>query len=494
MLRRAKASLARPDPKSRASALLLSGRRPHQGRFDVQENALHPARPGSFPQRTFLSLSRGWATSICVSTILLAGSACSFGTTPEGFLGDERLVYFQPSSEQVFSQRLMTGSRFWLNVAARREDDEARVLAARLRPSDEAILRIHRAAEQVVYPDDAGPTPVVLSDGGPDAAGDAGGDAQVAVPPPAAEDAGVAEESGVGPALPAGTARRYWVEVLAPGAAQLILEDDEGGIDQITLQAADAQRIDLLDLNILGNDLDARLPNRFALVTELRQELAIAAEDRCGGPLLALDAIEFRSTAPSVCEAQRESALSYTVSALSEGEVDMTPIPHVASAILGGTEPFSLSVHAPEDIDSLRLEVAAVEGSTALVWGRSFASGTEVIGLEYDWDASERVDLDRSRGFWVNATLYIPQEEEAPDDRPAEVFASWQNRREAEIDLLTVRENEVNRSRLPPLTPENVNTSASCAGDPCDPVGASVFGAWFCLRRKRRKQKAAHRK
>lgn len=438
-----------------------------------------PARAGSLRQGV---LSLCFLTRALVGlslSILWVTGGCWLGETPEGFLGDERLVYFQPSNEQVFSQRLMTGSRFWLNVQARREDDDARVLVARLRPSDDAVVRVHLAEENGADFTDAGPLPL---------GGAAGAEDDALALESNAEDAGPEVAPRTAPVLPSGTAKRYWIEILAPGDAQLILEDDQGGIDQIALQAADAEQIDLLDLGILGNDLDARLPNRFGMLNEARQELAVAAEDRCGGPLLALDAIDLTSSDATICQIQRDNALAFALSTQAEGQVEMNVVPYVPKAILGEPVPFSLAVYAADDVDDLRLEVAAVEGNTALVWGRAFASDTEVIGLEYAWDATERIDLDRVRGPWVNASLYIPQEDEAPDDRPAEVFASWENN-DAEIDLLTVRENEVNRTRLPPPTPESVNTSASCAGDPCDPLGASMFGAWIGWRRIRRYRK-----
>lgn len=401
-------------------------------------------------------------------------------------MGEERLVYFQPSHNQVFAQRLMTGGRFWLGVQARRSQDEERVHAARLSVSDETRARVYAMADHG-SPAAGGRTNP--ADGGPSGGQDAGPEGE-----PLPADAGDAEPDvqawgALQPPLPNGVVYPFWVEILAPGEVTLSLEDESGVLDHISLTAAHARQLHLLEVNLLGSDLDARLPARFGLTSEAApREVGIAAEDRCGGALLALDAIALASSDEEVCTVVRQSALTFGLTPLAAGSTELHWMPRGPVALDVVEPAYGLSVVGEEDIDRVRLDVAKVEDNTALVWARGFAADVEVVDVEYRWEASERVELDRTRGPWVYASISFPAEDEAPDDRPAEVSARWQEN-EKEIDLLQVRENEINRTRIAPASPAFTNTSVSCLGETCDPMGASLLGGWFCARRFRRKRR-----
>lgn len=407
----------------------------------------------------------------------------------------------------------MTGSRFWLNVQARRAEDEMRVRAARVRASDETRIRIHAlhqneataagaASENPAETPDGG-TPSLTSSDADDASSATAENVDAGITTGfdgGANGSGVSGDDGANPTnngtqsarhepMPTGTLYSHWVEVLSPGEVFLILEDDEGGIDQIMVQAANAQQLHLLEIDRLATELDARLPEDFGALTRETRELGIAAADRCGGALLAIDALELKSSTEDVCGVQQRSALTFELTPQSLGNTQIEVVPHVEQAWPTADSGYAMRVVSTDEVDRMRLEVAAVDGNTALVWARAFASDVEIIGLSYAWDATDRVDLDRTTGPWVRASLYIPAEDEAPDDRPAEITATWQDE-VAEIDLLRVRENEVNRTRLPPVSADDFRPSVSCLDEPCDPAGAALFGGWFCLRRTRRRRRA----
>lgn len=379
------------------------------------------------------------ARSLALVPLVLV-SACPLADAPTGTLGEERLVYFQPSSSSALDERLMVGSRFEVTLSARREDDRERVAQARLRAADASRLRVTPASAEDVVPEDG--------------------------------------------ALVAGPAR---VEVLQGGASALVVEDAQGGeIDRVLVRAAPAAEVTLIDPEALAASLDARLPAAFSLLRASAPAFAWAAQDRCGEALLPLDALRVASSDPDVLAVEAVGGMLVPLEAHSAG--------HATLQIEGEPDiAFSVEVEVvePRDIDEVRIEIADAAQNRALLWGRAFADGREVVGVPFRWEASPRVTLSDDESLAVLATIAVAPEGAPVDERPAEVSAALEEQVGA-LDLFEVRAEDIRVGRLDaPITPLR---GGSCLGPRCDPLQAGVLLCWgMGLRaRRRRASRAIH--
>jgi len=363
----------------------------------------------------------------------------------------------------------MTGSRFGLDLQARLPEEQSRLAVARLRAVDGDVLHVVDALGASPGADGG------LAEGTPDAA-------------PSGADApdGLDEEVDF--------SGRYLVEVIGPGETELFVEDDEGLIDRLVVRAADADTLHLIDGVLLGTAIDGRLPARFALRLSDPAEFAIAAEDRCGGPLLALDAallavppaLEEGAEAEASLSAPpltwvRQTALSFAVTPAREGQSELRLVPRVGDEVR-----YRVDVVPDAAADEVRVEVASAEGNQATLWGRAFATDIEVIGMAYGWTATERVGLSTALGPIAVATLSFSDADAAPDERPAVVTATLEDAT-AELNLLTVRVADLNARRVASDVTSSRAAAASCVGDRCDPVQAAwALALWAFGRRRQR--------
>lgn len=357
---------------------------------------------------------------------LWALTGCTPGT-PGGALGEERFAYFIPEREQVFTERLMTGSRFTLEVKARSEQDTALIAEAALGSSDPEILAVSPAD------------------------------------PPAGG---------------------FAVEVIGSGEAHLTLAGQEGVLDRILVRAAPAATLELLDGKLLGTNVDARLPGALGLVEGTETFFGVAATDQCGGPLLSLGAVTLSASEPERLAIESGDGVVFDAEALVPGELELRIEP-----VLGGSKTFEVEVVTADDVDDVVLEVAAAGENQAQLWGRGYAGNLELIGLEYRWDATPRVSLSPARGPASVATISVPPEGAPPDDRPAVVDVEAHGEADS-LDLFTLRTDQLVASRLPQVLEEPSLTLPSCGGQACDPYQASLLGTLALLRVPRRRRPA----
>lgn len=387
--------------------------------------------------------------------LLAAGlPGCVPASGKTGAPGEKDVALFDAESELVFGERLTAGSRVTVYVAARRGDDEERVVEGTLRSSDEDVVRVESSFVRRV------------------------GEGDTAY-------------------------RRHeaLLEVTGPGEAHLLLEGADGEvIDQKLLKAAVPKAVELLDGTLLGSAVDARLPERLALVDGEPVTFAVAATDRCGGGLLDLGGVRVAALDPATVDDEEPEASPYLDVSLAdtgawvlEGALPdddpLTPRSAVVQLQVPGVdEPirYQLKVVPPSAVDEVDVAVAAAEPGVATLWGRAFADDQEVIGLSYEWDSNDRVTLSVGQGPLTRATISFPAEGEPLDERPAlvsaEVFGT-----EEELDLLTLKdESELRPGRVPPVesTPPPVGPSCGGAQETCDPYAvASLFGALLLGRR-----------
>ena len=372
--------------------------------------------------------------------LLVAGASlapgCAPGETPEGVLGEERLVYFEAPSDQVFAARLLVGSRFGVELHARREEDAARLGGGELTSSDASVASVARVD---------GPDPDLDEDD-------------------------------------------FDVVLVGAGEAELIAIDAGGEeLDRVRVRAAAAERVELLDAKLVGASVDARLPAQLALLEDSSALFGVSAVDRCGGALLAFDAVEVTSSDEGVARVSSDDGVVFEVETRTAGEVELE-----VAAASGASSTFAVEVIAPEVIDRVQVRAAAAQQNQAELWARAFAADLEVVGLDYTWSSSERVSLSRDRGPNVIATISFPAEGAPPDTRPAIVEAEAHGE-EGRLDLLSLRSEDLVTSRVPPREAPTPTPAAGCGSEPCDPTAAAALGVLWLPRLRRRRNPSLRR-
>lgn len=378
-----------------------------------------------------LSIGIGLAALVAVS------SACdTFSPPPEGALGDEGRVYFQPEIEAVLTVRMMVGSVFSMKAEEANDEDRSKVAAGYFVSTNSDVIE-------------------------------------------------VIEGGTLG-----GTFR-----VSGPGTASIEVHSDAGErIDAITLSGDEAALLELLDAKLVGASVDARLPERFAIAEGNDSPFFVAAESACGDALLALGGFtaSFEDGTLATFERSEEDGdLTYFLRPQALGHTAFT-----LENESGATIDYELEVVATDDVDVVTNAPAASESPTVEFWGRAFASGTEVIGLDYNWSSPNgRVTVSRAQGPNVIASVTFPAEGEPEDTRPAQIQAEVYGVTDV-VDIFGLQTADLVGQRV---EPRESNSSAGgfdpagCNGDSSTQTcGAMALGGiWFWRRKKRRSAEAA---
>jgi hypothetical protein len=387
---------------------------------------------------------RRLALSLALGLVL---TACDQTAPSEGVPGEQGVALFDSPNALLFEHRLLVGSSFLVTVTARREADLETVSGAELTTSDESIF-------------------------------------SVVAEPPGEDD-------------PEG-ALKARVTMLSPGEASLQVRGGGELVDEKALKAALAESVEIYDTKLLSDEIDARLPEVFGLVDGRETFLSLGASDRCGAPLLAMNAatvtwMQDDSPLPAKPEEGTTSfALSPEVESLEAVSTTLTltspgfPERELDDGALQRDIIREIEIYPPSAVDEVDVAVASGDGTSYLLWGRAYVDDQEVIGLDFSWDASARVTLAVAEGPWTSVDVSHPAQGEPADTRPAEVTAEVFGV-EKTIDVLAVSRAEP--GRLPPVETESAGLSGCGNTDTCDPYAA--FAPALLLLRLRRRKRAS---
>jgi hypothetical protein len=300
-----------------------------------------------------------------------------------------------------------------------------------------------------------------------------------------------------------GASFTFTVTVVGGGRARLAVAQDGKVLDRFTLNAVPLGRTTLVDGTLLpyADNIDITLPARFGLLEGRTTSVGIAAIDRCGAAVIDLGASTLRAEprtdgadVDDVVAIDDDGIASFAVGAQSAGaDFDLV-------LVSPGLEELRYRVDAVDGsaVDEVAIEVATADGDagSALCWGRAYADGVDVIGLNFSWSADSRVSLDNLASPAMTATVSAPETDSAGNtvDAPAQVYASVLGE-DTSLDLLTVTSSTLVAARdaAPARTTDDdkkdtSTTSGGCSGDSstCDPLAAGVpFLALKRLRRRR---------
>lgn len=301
-----------------------------------------------------------------------------------------------------------------------------------------------------------------------------------------------------------GASFTFTVTVVGGGRARLAVAQDGKVLDRFTLNAVPLGRTTLVDGTLLSyaDNVDITLPARFGLLEGRTTSIGVAAIDRCGDAVIDLGASTLRAEPRSegvdvddVVAIDDDGIASFAVGAQSAGaDFDLV-------LVSPGLEELRYRVDAVDGsaVDEVGIEVATADGDagTAVCWGRAYADGVDVIGLNYSWSADSRVTLDNLVSPAMTATVAPLETDSAGNtvDAPAQVYASVLGE-DAALDLLTVTSSTLVAARddAPARSTDSTkdsdsSTSAGCSGESttCDPLAAGVpFLALKRLRKRRR--------
>lgn len=273
--------------------------------------------------------------------------------------------------------------------------------------------------------------------------------------------------------------------VEGPGESYLRVSNAAGEeVDRILLRAAVAVSVEVAEATMTGSAVDPRVPGRFGTIEDADLPIFIAGLDRCGGGLLPVNVVELETLDGGVLEVEQGGANDWTLRGRSEGEGELSVVIDQQPWVT-----YDVEVVAPRDIDDVDPWISAFDESVAQVWARAYTGDTEVIGLVYTWNASDRVSLRNLLGTYNVAGI-----EAGADAGPALVELGYEGDTVAAIDLLTATTLDVSGGRVPPpeVAPATPTGEAGgCLGGAgataCDPYAACLLGA-FALRRLRRRR------
>jgi hypothetical protein len=358
--------------------------------------------------------------------VLAAG--CVVEPNPEGVLGEEGVAFFQAPFDAVFDARLMVGSEMDLRVEARVGDEAGLVAGGSFTTSDPEVIEIVEADATAGY-----------------------------------------------------------LRLVGPGEAFLVLESADGEeLDRIVMRAADSVRTELLDLKLLGTATDPRLPGEFGVVLDRETSFAITATDQCGGELFQVNALDVASSSALV-EVETEDGVEFKITGTDRGGATLSLQDRAED------EPAVFAEHEVQvfelgQIDDVDLAVSDQEGIDFEIWGRAFAAGTEVVGLDFEWAGSADVQISNAEGPTVIGRVNLTPEGEAPQTA---LVSGEAGTVKADLDLMGVSLLVAERTPAPDaITP----AASGCACDPsarCDPYAVALlgFGLWALgpIRRLRRR-------
>jgi hypothetical protein len=339
--------------------------------------------------------------------IVVGALAAKCDTPTEGISGREGIAQFEADPTLLLSARLAVGTRFAATAIARKSEENT--AGWTVTSSDESVLSVTE-----VVPGDDSVSFVVM------AAGTGRGDVQI--------------------------------------------ERDGAVIDAITLEVATAVRSVLVDEKLLGV-IDARLPERFAMIAEEPIRVLVASGDSCGTDLLDAGASTLVVDPPEAATITAATTIGFDILAT-------TPRSFTVALHTAGVEEdlvYRVDAVSRDDVDEVHAEAVIIDTNTATVtlWGRAFVNDIDVLGLEFDWQGSERVTLNTPRGVAVAATVAIPTEGQT-DDRPATVRAEVFGV-DATTELLSLSQatlvgqrGTIHQRPEPEVT--STTTSAGCGG------------------------------
>ncbi len=351
--------------------------------------------------------------SACLAALVAAAlTGCVPATGAGEAVGKEGKVVFDAETNLAFSTRLVVGSAFVVGFKARSDEDKGAVAKALLESSDDKVLTV-----------------------------DAGGR----------------------------------VEITGPGAAELQVNGPDGTVDSIDIHAGKAGATTLVDPVLLAAapEVDARLPDAFAIHKDLDTGLEVSALDTCGGELLDLHASSLE-VGGATSTAAAAGPASFVVHAVDAGDVTLTL--HTP-----GLDDLAYTVHSidPAQVDEVDVAVTSADDQgNVTLWGRAFENDVELIGdLNFSWSSDERVTLNGLQGMVVDGSVSFPADGEPPDDRPAEVSAEVFGET-GTLDLLQAGLTTTTSRGDPARVLDDASSGAGggCGGSsaPCDPEAALV--------------------
>lgn len=384
-----------------------------------------------------------WLASAAVSAVAMSTASCTVDETPAGVGGLDGVLAFEAPDDLVFTENLAVGSHF--EITARPFDAEETVFG-----DDVDVATTNAEVGSVVFGEAA--------------------DGEVT----------------------------FEVTMHSPGTVRFAVTSDGDVVDRFTLTAVQPAITRLVDSVLLSSStVDATVPAAFAVLAEADTTFLVAAIDRCGGGVLDLNA----STIEAVGEEGVEAPTA--VQAGVEGITLKAPDPGRFSVILKspGLDDLAYDVEVvdPDDVDEVEAEAASVDDTAVTMWGRAYSNDTEVLGLNFSWEATERVTLDVSEGPVAIASIFFPTDGTA-DDRPAVITVETLGE-ENDLDLLALQTTSLNAVRDAPPTrdgeddaTDTADTSLSCAScgessEGCDPLAASLPGLFVWRLRRRNKKR-----
>lgn len=284
-----------------------------------------------------------------------------------------------------------------------------------------------------------------------------------------------------------------------PGVFRLAVSVDGAIVDRVNLTAVPPATTTLVDGAVLGYAglIDAQLPASFSFLTERTFAVGVAAVDRCGNGILDLGA--------STVVAEEGSGVAVTPTEL--GGFDLVaegaaPAAFDLTLQSPGLAPLGYRAKSVDSnaVDEVRVNMVTADSAegTFTAWGRPFADGAEVLGLEdITWAGNARISLTTSVGPLVDGVVDYAASEDPEYPTDAILMASGLGE-EGSLNLLGLLTTDVVTSRAaPPTRPGDddddtpADTSVSCAscGDApvCDPLAALLpIHALRRLRRRRR--------
>ncbi len=300
----------------------------------------------------------------------------------------------------------------------------------------------------------------------------------------------------------------FRVTVVGGGNARLAVTKGDRVIDRMDLGAVPVGTTSLVDGTLLGlSGIDVSLPARMSLIDNRDVSIAVAAVDRCGNGVIDVGASRLRIEpiangvgADDVAVVEYIGLTGFTVTPVAAG-ADFVIVLETP-----GLDPLRYRVDAVDasNVDEIEIAIATADGdsSTALAWGRAYADGIEVIGLEYSWSGDQpRLSFSVFEGPATTVTIGALATDEAgnPIDSPATMYADALGET-AELDLLTVSSSSLVAARAagpvrdnePKI--DNDETSSGGCGEStsrvCDPLALLLPAIGLRrLKRRRRQQR-----
>jgi hypothetical protein len=393
-------------------------------------------------------MPRSFASLPLPALVAAAGLVCSVGCVeegPEGTTGANGKVVFQATTSLVFSSPVSVGSSFDVGFVKKNDDVEL---------SDSATLTVTGG-------EPAGAASIVEKEG----------------------DAGT-----------------YTVTLEGAGFVKLVVEDGGEDVDFISVDTRVIANSALVDDALLNASqvVDARLPQRFAILNDQTARVLVSAVDACAAGVLDLGTsalvvvpVEEGVDPATVATVTADGEAAFIVEPVAESGAFSLELRTADLAVLS----YDIDIISRGDVDEVQAEVAQVDtqSNVAQLWGRAFVDDIDVVGIAFDWSSDARVALSSVNGGATSATISFPTDGTV-DDRPATVTAEAFGVA-GSVDLLALTAEKLVGSRggVPdrPAADTDDDSDDAAAGDGCTGGGAGTCTAAGLLsagllRRRRR--------